>query len=201
MPSGDGIGQLWRWPLYSPRRFFSCVAALLALVAVTNMVLGALKGPPAAEPSAAPSSTSAAPSPTFDETTSQAPLSPAPALPGDTEPPATTPSVSPKPATQNGAAQASATALAFTREWANHTRPAQQWLLGVSHYADPEFAAQLKSTDPANIPASKVTGRPEPLSVFFASASVAVPTDAGAMVVALVSDGHTWKVTDISPKQ
>lgn len=201
MPSGDGLGQLWRWPLYSPRRFFTCVAAVLALIAASNMVLGATrtKNPPAAAPT-----TSATPTPTPTEDTGTAtgsPLSPAPAVPGVTTPPPTTPSVTPKPATARGALLAGSAALNFTREWANHARPAAVWLAAVSRYADPEFAAQLKDVDPANVPASKVTGRPHPVTVFYASASVEVPTDAGTMVVDLVSDGRSWRVVDIHPKQ
>jgi hypothetical protein len=202
MPSGDGLGQLWRWPLYSPRRFFTCIAAVLALIAVTNMVLGVTR--PSAPLQAAPTNTPAAPTATPEDTgtpATQSPASPAPALPGESEPPATTPSVTPKPASARGAVLASSAALSFTREWANHARPAAQWLAAVSRYADPEFAAQLRSTDPANVPASKVTGRPTPVSVFFASASVEVPTDAGTMVVDLVSDGTSWRVVDIHPKQ
>ena len=203
MSSVDGWGQLWRWPLYSPRRFFSCVAVLLALIAVSNMILGGGGSlPPPDRPAAAPSGTAPPqPTPTDTRTTpiDQSPLA-EPAVPGS-DGTGITPTPSPRPATADGAQKASAMALAFTRAWADHSKPPAQWLAGVGQYADPEFAAQLRSTDPRNVPAGKVTGAPHPASVFYASASVEVPTDAGTVVVELVSDGHAWRVVDIHPKR
>jgi hypothetical protein len=199
MPSGDGWGQLWRWPLYSPRRFFSCLAVLLGLVAVSNMIFGGGSSLPPADRDATASAATVTPSSTGTGTpTDPLPLPTGSSLPSATE--TISPTASPRPATSNGARQASTTALAFTQAWADHTKPAAQWLAAVSRYADPEFAAQLKSTDPRNVPASKVTGAPHPVSVYFASASVEVPTDAGLVVVELVSDGHVWRVVDIHPK-
>jgi hypothetical protein len=200
MPSGDGWGQLWRWPLYSPRRFFSFLAVLLALVAVSNMIFGGGSSLPPADRDATASAATVTPSETGTATpTDTLPLPSGSDLPGGTETPLS-PTASPRPATSNGARLAATTALAFTQAWADHAKPAAQWLAGVSRYADPEFATQLKSTDPRNVPASKVTGGPHPVAVYFASASVEVPTDAGLVVVELVSDGRTWRVVDIHQK-
>jgi hypothetical protein len=197
MPSGSGWGQLWRWPLYSPRRFFSCLAVLLALVAVSNMIFGGSSLPPA-DRDATASAATVSPSGTGTPTDSL-PLPTGSSLPSGTET-APSPTASPRPATSGGAQQAATTALAFTRAWADHAKPPAQWLAGVSRYADPEFATQLKSTDPRNVPASKVTGAPHPVAVYYASATVEVPTDAGTEAVELVSDGRTWLVVDIHPK-
>jgi hypothetical protein len=201
MSSADGWGQLWRWPLYTPRRFFSCVAVVLGLVAISNMILGGGGGlpPPDRDVASAPSATA---TPTESGTSTESPTgfptdSGFPAL---TTLPPITPSPSPRPPAAGGAQKASAAALAFTTAWADRTKPAAQWWAAVSRYADPEFAAQLKGTVPANVPASKVTGTPHPVSVYFASATVEVPTDAGTMVVQLVSDGHFWSVVDIHKK-
>ncbi len=202
MSSVDGWGALWRWPLYSPRRFFSCLAVLLALVATSNMILGDGGSlPPADRTAAVPSQT---PTPTPTDTATPSEETPFPAesgLPGLGTESEATPTISPRPPAKDGPQKASATALAFTQAWADHNRPAAQWLAGVSRYADPEFAAQLQSTDPRNVPASKVTGAPHPVAVYFASASVEVPTDAGTVVIELVSDGRTWRVVDIHPKR
>jgi hypothetical protein len=202
MPSGDGgFGQLWRWPLYSPRRFFSCIAVVLLLIAGSNMVLGAAgsgkPGPDAASgtPSPAPA-TSDSGTPT-DSPSTQVP----PAANGGETTTSATPTPSPKPARPGGAVQAQQVALLFTTAWVDHNRPQQQWLAAISRYADPEFAAQLRSVDPKNVPAGKVAGQPHATAVFFASATVEIPTDAGVMVISLVSDGTAWRVTDISPKQ
>jgi len=96
--------------------------------------------------------------------------------------------------------QASSTAVLFTRAWADHTKAQAVWLAQVRRYADPEYADGLSKTDPRNVPATKVTGAPHPVAVYAFSASIEVPTDAGTMVVALISDGHAWRVTSILPK-
>jgi hypothetical protein len=198
MSSADGWGQLWRWPLYSPRRFFTCVAAVLALIAISNMILGGGGSLPPDQQAAPAGTTTPTPTGTattpFDESSF-------PAQSGGSGPTDATPTATPRPATSDGPRQAAATALAFTQAWADHSKPAAQWLSGVSRYADPEFAGQLASTDPRNVPATKVTGAPHPVAVYFASASVEVPTDAGTVVVELVSDGHTWRAVDIHPKR
>jgi hypothetical protein len=197
MSSADGWGQLWRWPLHSPRRFFTCVAALLALIAVSNMILGGGGSLPP-DQAAAPSG---ATTPTPTVTTTPFGESSFPAQSGEPGPTDVTPTATPRPATSDGPRQAAAMALAFTQAWADHSKPAAQWLSDVSRYADPEFAGQLASTDPRNVPATKVTGAPHPVAVYFASASVEVPTDAGTVVVELVSDGHAWRAVDIHPKR
>ncbi|MBI3686198.1 MAG: hypothetical protein HY241_02455 [Actinobacteria bacterium] len=195
--SVDGFGRIWRWPLYTPRRFFSVLLSLLILIALSNMIFGKHGGvrPPGAAAAAGPAATTA-------------PTVPPGSVPGDTptipvvEPPLTvSPLVSPQPAGQDAARQVADTATAFTRAWADHTRPVAQWLAQVTSFADPEFAAQLQTTDPANVPANAVTGAAQPVVVNYASASVEVPTDAGVVVVVLVNDGRRWLVTDIRPKR
>jgi hypothetical protein len=200
MSSPDGWGQLWRWPLYSPRRFFTCVAVVLALIAVSNMILGGGASLPPPDRDAAASPGSPTPTPT-ETTTTPFDESSFPAVSGVPGPTDVTPTASPRPATRDGPQQAAAMALAFTRAWADHSKPPAQWLAEVSRYADPEFAAQLASTDPRNVPATRVTGAPHPVAVYFASASVEVPTDAGTVVVELVSDGRAWRAVDIHPKR
>jgi hypothetical protein len=191
MPA-EGLGRIWRWPLHSPRRFFSCLLGVVILIAISNMVFGGRTGLPASDRNAAAASASTTPT---DTGLPAAPTSPSPTMPE------ITPSVSPRPPVPGATQQVASTAVAFTRAWADHNRPATEWWARVSRYADPELAAQLKTTDPANVPASKVTGPPHPVAVYYASASVEVPTDAGTVVVALVSDGHRWLVTDIQPKR
>ncbi|HSV67362.1 MAG TPA: hypothetical protein VLJ59_15815 [Mycobacteriales bacterium] len=199
--SADGFGRIWRWPLYSPRRFFSCLLVLAMLVALSNMIFGGGSGLPPSD-LAGVGQPSPTPAPTglpTASTTSSAEL---------TVPPTTTtpftPTFSPRPATRAAVAQAVAIATAFTTAWANHNRPFDVWWAEVSRYADREFAAQLKSPDvQQNVPATRVTGPATPVerSVFYASASIEVPTDAGPVVADLVSDGHAWRVTDLHPKR
>jgi hypothetical protein len=204
MPSGDGFGQVWRWPLYTPRRFFSCIAVVLALIAVSNMALGGHgSGPPQGQPSGSATSTpTATPESTGtpgDTATSQPSVEPA-ASGADT--PSITPTSSPKPATSDGTAQASVVALKFTRAWANHKRPKKPWLADVSQYANPEFAAQLDAVEPANVPANKVTGQPRAVHAFASSATFEVPTDKKPVIVDLIRDeNQAWWVTNIQPKR
>lgn len=197
---GDGFGRLWRWPLYTPRRFFSVVLVLVMLVALSNMIFGHRGGTGAGAVPASDTGTPGTPG------TPVAPVSPGElptTAPAPTTAPLVTvsPVVSPRPPAASAAAAAGSVAEAFTRAWANHNRPAAQWLADVTRYADPEFAAQLGTADPANVPANSVTGPPSPIAVNYASASVEVPTDAGKVILTLINDGHSWLVTDIRPAQ
>lgn len=193
--SAEGFGRIWRWPLHSPRRFFSCLLVLVMLIALSNMILGGHSRLPPADRDATTASPSATPAADLPTDLSAGLANPSPSLPE------IIPSVSPRSPAPGAAQQAANVADAFTKAWADHNRPAADWWARVSKYADPEFAAQLKSTDPANVPASKVTGPPHPVAVYYASASVEVPTDAGIVIVEVVNNGHTWLVTDIQPKR
>ncbi|HEX8973316.1 hypothetical protein [Oryzihumus sp.] len=57
----------------------------------------------------------------------------------------------------------------------------------------------LSSTDPAQVPASTVTGEAKLLRTTVTSEVVEVPTNGGPVAVTLHAAGGRWKVTDIEP--
>jgi hypothetical protein len=179
------LGELWRsiirWPLYSPRRLALTVLAVVAvLVAVARVVQPATGSPlrvsvsssPAAAISSSPAATA---TPTVPVTTTPV------ALP-------------PLPRADEGAAEW--VAVAFVTAWADHHAGAR-WLTGVRRYAHPQLAAELRTVDPRNVPAHRVTGQPGLVDGGGDSAVVRVPTDAGPVTVTVVRSARAWQVVEI----
>ena len=83
-------------------------------------------------------------------------------------------------------------------------RPAQ-WVTNLPQGADapasrgPELLRALASTDPAQVPADRVTGDARLVSSARASATVVVPTDGGDVQVTLAAVGGSWEAQDIAP--
>jgi hypothetical protein len=91
-----------------------------------------------------------------------------------------------------------AAAAAFVEAWASH-QPTASWYPRVSTLSTARFAIGLKSTDPANVPATKVTGGGALLASTDGATQVYVPTDAGPVTVTLVSDGSHWLADGVAP--
>lgn len=85
-------------------------------------------------------------------------------------------------------------------------RPAvedEQWANDLAHWLTPQATADYSAVDPANIPASRVTGTAT-LSVDEANGfgvMAAVPTNAGTYTVQLLRTGKDapWKVNRLTP--
>ncbi|MGY1634285.1 hypothetical protein ACI784_21510 [Geodermatophilus sp. SYSU D01186] len=93
---------------------------------------------------------------------------------------------------------ASAAVTAFARP----TLDPAQWWAELQPLLSPAAATAYEGTDPAAVPASAVTGPPQPTPAVSAYLStVLVPTDAGEYAVLLVreGDGAPWLVERITP--
>jgi hypothetical protein len=88
-------------------------------------------------------------------------------------------------------------AAAFTAAWAHPARRAAAWLAAVRPYTDPGLYAELAKVDPSAVPATKVTGAPQVLSVASNTALVSVPTDAGTVLVYVSVIGGRTVVTGL----
>jgi len=97
----------------------------------------------------------------------------------------------PRPTYNAPAGPVVAAASAFVEAWASH-QPMGSWYPRVSTLATTRFATGLKSTDPANVPASRVTGPGALLASTDGATQVFVPTDAGQVIVTLVPAGSHW---------
>ncbi|AEA28648.1 hypothetical protein ACFQ34_33300 [Pseudonocardia benzenivorans] len=176
---------LWQWPLRSPLRLAGTVVVVIALAALVSVAITATKPASAARPTAGQPSAGApvgsggaGASPTVLPPVT--PLTPT-TLPLDQAPP-----------------QALAAAASWAAAWVNHPSgtTSAQWLAGLRPYTTDEYLGVLGSVDPGNVPASRVTGPPTPVRVSPASVHVTVPTDALTLVLLVVNDGSSWRVSD-----
>jgi hypothetical protein len=103
------------------------------------------------------------------------------------------------PYDEPAAPRAMTAATSFVKAWADHPAgiTAERWWSAVSRHADPALAAQLKFTEPALVPAKAVTGPAESVAGGPSSATVAVPTDAGRVLVTCVLVKNQWLVSDL----
>ena len=174
---------IWQWPLRSPARLGLSAVLLLAVVVGAVAAIGAVSGtggttiasdvPATAQP--APG-TAAAPAATVLPPV--APLTPR-NLPL---------SAAPSPALS--------VAARWTGAWVDHPPgvPAQKWVDGLRPFTTDEYLGVLVGVDPANIPATRVTGEPRATKVAARSVQVTVPTNALTLDVLVVLTDDGWRV-------
>ncbi|MEU6077545.1 hypothetical protein [Micromonospora sp. NPDC047074] len=104
---------------------------------------------------------------------------------GDERPPAALPP----------AAQAPRVVAAFAAAWARPDLSAAVWWKRVAPHCEEGFARALRTVDPAQVPATQVTGRPSVKQAPKAAAVYEVPTDAGTLTVTLAAVNGRWMVT------
>jgi hypothetical protein len=179
---------LWQWPLRSPARLGLTVVLLLAVVVGAVAGIGAVttgrsvgtavaSGGATLTPQPAPAGRPAAPvTPTV--------LPPVPAL---------TPSSLPLSAAPDPALSVAAR---WAAAWVNHPQgvSAQKWVDGLRPFTTDEYLGVLVGVDPANIPATRVTGEPRATKVASRSVQVTVPTNALTLDVLVVLTDEGWRV-------
>lgn len=181
------------------------VRRVLAVALVATCAACSTHAEQSTSPSTSPSSTS--------QPTSIAPTSTATTAAGVE--PSSSPAPAPSPAasdvdvpdlalpTHDASSQASAQARAegFVRAWARPDLQASQWWAGVRGFLTPAAAQLFRYTDPANVPATQVTGSArvvgEPTAT---SVLVEVPTDAGMQQVLVVrgAQDEPWQVASLT---
>lgn len=180
---------VWQWPLRSPARLAVTVVLLAGLV-FGLVFLGGQVGGGASSGGllaggdrqgdrwdAGGSGVSATPTPTMLPPV--APLTPE-SLPLSQAP-----------------QQALQTARVWAAAWVHHPEgtTAQQWLAGLRPYTTDEFLGVLAGVDPANVPASRVTGPATATRVAPKSVEVQVPTDTLRLTILVVDTDAGWKVS------
>lgn len=178
--------RLWGFPLRSPRHLAGTAIAVALLVIAIGVVVPQLMGPRqnnSLTPARIPDTTSSAAAPTA---ASSAPM----------ETRLTAPLVLPTSAAPNPAALN--VAKLWAQAWVNH--PAgmtnAQWLDGLRPYTTDEFLPQMSSVDPANIPATRVTGDPAATQSFTTSLQVLVPTDGPKLSITVSQTPAGWRVSE-----
>jgi hypothetical protein len=181
--------RLWSWPLRSPRHLITFVIIIVALGIVVAMVIPKGNTTGSAQPAG---------DTTTDSTTSTGGTSGQ--SPSDTTTSAqtrlTSPLLSPTPAPP--APQALTVAVNWVKAWATHpagiTNP--QWLAQLKPYTTDEFLPQMGSVDPANVPATKVTGAAVSVDSTTSSVIADVPTDGGTIQVTVITTPtEGWRVS------
>ncbi|MGH3902113.1 MAG: hypothetical protein ACRDTA_28460, partial [Pseudonocardiaceae bacterium] len=97
-------------------------------------------------------------------------------------------------------APAAAAALTVARSWVQAfvTVPkgisSARWVEQLRPYTTDELLPELRSVDPANVPAAKIIGEPRTVSASARSAEVDVPTTVVIVRLLLVATPEGWRV-------
>ncbi|WP_434740665.1 hypothetical protein [Micromonospora sp. SH-82] len=94
------------------------------------------------------------------------------------------------------AGEAPRVVVAFAAAWVRSDLSAGQWWEGVADSCDPDFAQTLRTVDPEQVPATRVTGRPVARTKPTDGRAVYdVPTDSGTLTVRVAAVDGRWRVT------
>lgn len=182
--------RLWGWPLRSPKHLAGTLVFLAVLFTALGIVLPNAVGMP--KTTSGPAGTTTSGSTTTRSPGIAAPVPATSTLPTRLSGPVTTPVTAPP----------NFDALRIAKEWANAwvNHPAgmtsEQWLNGLRPFTTEEFlAAKMASVDPANIPATKVTGEPQVTQSFTNSVQLTITTDGPKLGITVVTTNAGWRVT------
>lgn len=173
----------WGWPLRSPMHLTVTATALVAIAVGIGLALPDSKG----------SNRASAVMATSPRVTSSPPTPRVATVPGAAA--AGQPSPAPSPG-----APAPAAALTVARSWVQAfvTVPkgisSARWVEQLRPYTTEELLPELRSVDPANVPAAKITGEPRTVSSSARSAEVDVPTSVVMVRLLLVATPEGWRV-------
>jgi hypothetical protein len=180
--------RLWGWPLRSPRHLMGTLVFLAILVTALGIVLPKVVGKPQAKAS-----------PTTGTTTSVTATPPGVAAPVPTSNLPTrlsTPLATPTSAAPNS--DAIRVAKEWAAAWVNHPAgiTSEQWLAKLKPFTTEEYLPVMASVDPANVPATKVTGEPQVGTSYTSSLQLTIPTDGPKLSITVVNTNAGWRVAD-----
>lgn len=181
----------WGWPLRSPTHLAGTVVVLVAIAVGAGLVL----------PDSGSSSRVRA-APTNSPGVTPSPPASRLAVPGATHggQSGAASSSTPAPSTLPPGTPAPVAALTVARSWVHAflTVPkgisSARWVEQLRPYTTDELFPELRSVDPANVPAAKITGEPRTVSSSASSAEVDVPTTVIVVRLLLVSTPAGWRV-------
>ncbi|MBB4685978.1 hypothetical protein [Amycolatopsis jiangsuensis] len=178
--------RLWGFPLRSPRHLVGTLVFLAIVVIVLGIVLPRVTGK---------ESNAAAPPPepaTSSRPGVAAPVPSTATLPTRLSSPLATPtSAAPSPEALNVAKQ-------WAEAWVRHPAGVTNadWLNGMRALTTEEYLPVMSTVDPANIPATRVTGDPAVTSSYGSSVQVVIPTDGPKLSITVVRTDAGWRVAD-----
>ncbi|WP_199441496.1 hypothetical protein [Umezawaea beigongshangensis] len=182
--------RLWGWPLRSPAHLVAAAVGFAVLVTVASVVVPGVTGtrsPAAQRQTGGGATTTPASAGQVGVLPSGPPSSLPTKLPSPTQTPTTVP---PDPL-------ATAAAMSWAQAWVDHPEGTtnETWLDGLEPYTSEEMLPQLRSVEPANVPATRVTSIPSVVASFSNRVEVDVTTDGPKLRVTVVkgADGQ-WVV-------
>jgi len=178
--------RLWGFPLRSPRHLVATGIAVAVLITAIGIAVPQFLGNKGGDQGPAPVQIR---DPASTRQSSAGPSS----MPMSTR--LTAPLVQPTSAAPNP--DALNTAKVWAQAWVNH--PAgitnAQWLDGLRPYTTEEFLPQMSTVDPANIPATRVTGDPVATTSYTSSLQAVVPTDGPKLSITVSQTPAGWRVS------
>lgn len=180
----DNLNRALRWPLWSWRNLAITVVSVFVVIALIGRVSSAV-GSEGEEPARVTST-----------------VAPESKEPAPTVIPSTEPITTQTPATVVAAGPGTdclSSAALFLNEWMQSDRPQKVWLAAMAPYATPAFLEELRSVDPANVPATRVEGEPRLVGQDGDLPIARITTDGGRLDVVLAPTGSACLVGDIRP--
>lgn len=181
------LQRLIEWPLWSWKHLAITVVFLLAVLALVGKATNALSAEATAAPASLPVASSAPPwtsSPTSSSSIAKA-------IP---TPQASHSSTDVAPV----GASCEDVVTSFMRAWVRTNVPAGEWLSAMRPFASAALITELSRTDPARVPASRVTGRPVAV-VTAGGHAFRFATDGGRVDASTQKRGSSCVVSDIEP--
>lgn len=182
--------RLWGFPLRSPRHLIGTLVVLAILVTALGIVVPKVMGKqPAKASPLAPGTTTTSVTATQPGVAASVPTSNLPTR-------LSQPLVTPTTAAPNG--DAVRVAKEWAAAWVNHPQgmTSAQWLEQLKPFTTEEYLPVMSSVDPANVPATKVTGEPTVGTSYTSSVQLTIPTDGPKLSITVVSTNAGWRVAD-----
>lgn len=181
--------RVWGWPLRSGRNLLAVTLTLLAIGAGIGLLGGLVTGGP-------PPERDAGVHPAFDGSDVTAPTSDA-SHDANRSP---SPSPSASPVRDERLDEVIVTARLFATNWVTHPEgtTASEWRASLKPYATSELLTKVRTVDPANVPATKVTGPPIVVDDDYDTVVVDVRTNELVLRLTLADAADGWRVADYS---
>src|SRR4051794_17974251 len=192
--------KLWGWPMRSPRHLVVMLLVVAAVVLAIGIIVPQVAGSGGGQGAAAQTSdtTSDAGGSTGDDPGTSDGGAPATDTTGSAtaDLPTRLPSPPQKPTSAPPADDALKVAESWGKAWVHHPAgtTTDKWLDGLKPYTTEEYLVEMSTVDPANIPATKVTGPPVPKQSYTSSVTANLPTDGGTLAITVIDTPQGWRV-------
>ncbi|UPK74393.1 hypothetical protein MU582_18445 [Nocardioidaceae bacterium SCSIO 66511] len=209
--------RTWRWLVWSPRRLGAVVGAVIAIVIGWTQLSGTGPVLPSDETQGAYASDDLPGGWQDWQVVTAHPETDTPATEPVTQAPTTTPpptnDTDPKesrdesnddhaahqPPSKQTQQKAKAAAYAFAKSYVHSERSRKAWYAKVAPHAVEALRKPLKTVNPKNIRARKITGKTTIDSLGDMGGRIVVPTNTGKLVLGVTRTGSGWAVSKVIP--